>query len=65
MAPEKSALLEKLEKEGIPVVEMSTVTQEGVISLRDKVSTVIRIVQLVQEVDLPVSRCAFRLAIRC
>ncbi|VDP14696.1 unnamed protein product [Heligmosomoides polygyrus] len=36
MAPEKSALLEKLEKEGIPVVEMSTVTQEGVISLRDK-----------------------------
>ncbi|WKY06823.1 hypothetical protein Q1695_006757 [Nippostrongylus brasiliensis] len=36
IAPEKSALLEKLEKEGIPVVEMSTVTQEGVINLRDK-----------------------------
>ncbi|PIO65894.1 NOGCT domain protein [Teladorsagia circumcincta] len=33
---EKGALLEKLEKEGVPVVEMSTVTQEGVISLRDK-----------------------------
>ncbi|KAK6019696.1 GTP-binding domain protein [Ostertagia ostertagi] len=33
---EKAALLEKLEKEGVPVVEMSTVTQEGVISLRDK-----------------------------
>ncbi|EYB98479.1 hypothetical protein Y032_0131g1648 [Ancylostoma ceylanicum] len=33
---QKAAQLDKIEKEGIPVVEMSTITQEGVISLRDK-----------------------------
>ncbi|RCN32232.1 NOGCT domain protein [Ancylostoma caninum] len=36
LPPQKAAQLEKIEKEGIPVVEMSTITQEGVISLRDK-----------------------------
>uniref|UniRef100_A0A1I7XSB2 Nucleolar GTP-binding protein 1 n=1 Tax=Heterorhabditis bacteriophora TaxID=37862 RepID=A0A1I7XSB2_HETBA len=33
---EKNDLLKKLEKEGIPIVEMSTITHEGVINLRDK-----------------------------
>ncbi|KAF1759668.1 hypothetical protein GCK72_016135 [Caenorhabditis remanei] len=33
---EKAALLDQLEKEGIPIVETSTLTQEGVMSLRDR-----------------------------
>ncbi|CAD6196883.1 unnamed protein product [Caenorhabditis auriculariae] len=33
---EKAELLAKLEREGIPIVETSTVTKEGVIALRDK-----------------------------
>lgn len=38
LEPEKEAMLrEKFEKAGIPVVELSTFTQEGVIELRDKV----------------------------
>lgn len=34
---EKKNLLEKLEGEGVTVIEMSTVTQEGVVNLRDRV----------------------------
>uniref|UniRef100_A0A1I7TQ90 Nucleolar GTP-binding protein 1 n=1 Tax=Caenorhabditis tropicalis TaxID=1561998 RepID=A0A1I7TQ90_9PELO len=33
---EKAALLDQLEKEGIPIVETSTLTQEGIMSLRDR-----------------------------
>lgn len=37
LSAEKNAILEKFEKEGIPVVEFSTVTEEGIMELRDKV----------------------------
>lgn len=37
---EKNAMLEKLETEGVPVIEMSTMTQEGVMNIRDKVSII-------------------------
>jgi uncharacterized protein YkuJ len=38
LPPEKEAFLEeKFERAGIPVVELSTFSQEGVIELRDKV----------------------------
>ncbi|KHJ96299.1 GTP-binding domain protein, partial [Oesophagostomum dentatum] len=33
---EKIAQLMKIEKDGIPIIEMSTITQEGVMNLRDK-----------------------------
>ncbi|CAI5449788.1 unnamed protein product [Caenorhabditis angaria] len=33
---EKAALLDQLEKEGIPIVETSTLTQEGIMTLRDR-----------------------------
>jgi nucleolar GTP-binding protein len=33
---EKNDLLNKLEGEGVPVVEMSTITQEGIIAVRDR-----------------------------
>uniref|UniRef100_A0A1I7XY00 Nucleolar GTP-binding protein 1 n=1 Tax=Steinernema glaseri TaxID=37863 RepID=A0A1I7XY00_9BILA len=36
LPPEKNELLSKLESENIPVIEMSTVSQEGVIGLRDQ-----------------------------
>uniref|UniRef100_A0AC35FSF1 Nucleolar GTP-binding protein 1 n=1 Tax=Panagrolaimus sp. PS1159 TaxID=55785 RepID=A0AC35FSF1_9BILA len=36
IAPEKQALLEKLEKNDIPICELSTVSKEGVITLRDR-----------------------------
>jgi nucleolar GTP-binding protein len=36
IAPEKQSLLEKLEKNDIPIFELSTVSKEGVIALRDK-----------------------------
>uniref|UniRef100_A0AC34FH95 Nucleolar GTP-binding protein 1 n=1 Tax=Panagrolaimus sp. ES5 TaxID=591445 RepID=A0AC34FH95_9BILA len=36
IAPEKQALIEQLEKKDIPVFELSTVSKEGVITLRDK-----------------------------
>lgn len=34
----KNELLVKLEQEGVPVVEMSTITQEGIMAVRDRVS---------------------------
>ncbi|CAI2349941.1 unnamed protein product [Caenorhabditis sp. 36 PRJEB53466] len=33
---DKAALLDNLEKEGIPIVETSTLTQEGIMNLRDR-----------------------------
>ena len=36
LPPEKAALLDQLEKEGIPIIETSTLTQEGVMGLRDR-----------------------------
>ena len=36
---EKRALLDKFEQDGVHMVEMSTITQEGVMDLRNEVST--------------------------
>lgn len=37
LAPEKAEYLNKLEKENVPIIEMSTVSQEGIMNLRDQV----------------------------
>lgn len=34
---DKNEILEKLEKENVPVMEISTVSNEGIVDLRDKV----------------------------
>ncbi|CAB3409019.1 unnamed protein product [Caenorhabditis bovis] len=36
LPPEKAAILDQLENEGVPIVETSTLTKEGVMTLRDR-----------------------------
>ncbi|KAI1726562.1 nucleolar GTP-binding protein 1 (NOG1) domain-containing protein [Ditylenchus destructor] len=36
LSPEKEAVLEKLEKQNVPIIEISTLSEEGIVDLRDK-----------------------------
>ncbi|KAI1733029.1 nucleolar GTP-binding protein 1 (NOG1) domain-containing protein [Ditylenchus destructor] len=36
LSPEKEAILEKLEKQNVPIIEISTLSEEGIVELRDK-----------------------------